>query len=78
MKQITKKNKVIKKKVATEKTKKHPLFGTSKLEEDFAKNFLDVLGVKYIYQFEAKSIKRWYDYFLPEHNLLIEVDGGYW
>jgi len=78
MKQITNRKKNIKKVATNKKTKNKPLFGTSKLEEDFAKNFLDVLGVKYIYQFEAKSIKRWYDYFLPEHNLLIEVDGGYW
>lgn len=78
MKQVAKKNKLDKKKVATKKQRKHPLFGTSKLEKDFAKNFLEKLGVKYIWQFEAKDIKRWYDFYLPEHNLLIEVDGGYW
>ena len=53
-------------------------FGTSKLELNFAKNFLDKLGVKYIWQFEAADIKRFYDYYLPEHNLIIEVDGGYY
>ena len=78
MKQVTRKNRIIKKKVATKKQRKHPLFGTSKLEEDFARYFLNVLGIKYIYQFEAKSIGRWFDFFLPEHNLLIEIDGGYW
>lgn len=53
-------------------------YGTSKLEEDFAKLFLDKLNVKYIYQFEAKDIKRFYDFYLPESNLLIEIDGDYY
>lgn len=74
----TKKNKVVKKKVAAKKQRKHPLFGTSKLEEDFASEFLDKLCVEYLYQFEAKDIKRWFDFYLPKHNLLIEIDGGYW
>lgn len=81
MKQVSnrkKGNKAQTKKVAAKKTKKKPLFGTSKLEEDFAKDFLDKLNVKYIYQFEAKSIGRWYDFYLQEHNLLIEIDGSYY
>jgi len=77
MKQVTKKNKVIKKKVAAKKQRKHPLFGTSKLEEDFARDFLDKLEVKYIYQMEAADIGRWFDFYLPEHNLIIEIDGSY-
>lgn len=88
MKQVTRKkiqnksqNKS-KKEIVTKKTAKnkkhHPQYGTSKLEEDFAKEFLDKLGVKYIYQFEAKDIKRYFDFFLNEKNLLIEVDGDYW
>jgi very-short-patch-repair endonuclease len=55
----------------------HPKFGTSKLEQDFAEQFLDTLGVDYIWQFEAKDIGRFYDFYLPKHNLLIEVDGSY-
>jgi very-short-patch-repair endonuclease len=92
MKQVIKKSKtsIIKnksKKRATPKAKtargavRHPhhqKYGTSKLEEDFAKNFLDKLGVKYVYQFEAKDIGRFYDFYLPSHNLIIEVDGGYY
>ena len=35
------------KRVAAKKTRNKPLFGTSKLEEDFARDFLDKLGVKY-------------------------------
>ena len=55
----------------------HPKFGTSKLEQDFAEQFLDKLGVEYIWQFEAKDIGRFYDFYLPKHNLIIECDGGY-
>lgn len=58
--------------------KKTVKIGTSKLEEKFAKNFLDVIGVKYVYQFEAKDIGRFYDFYLPEENLLIEIDGDYY
>ena len=78
-KRLTSKNKIVKKKktVAAKKQRKHPLYGTSKLEEDFARDFLDKLGVKYSYQFEAKDIGRFYDFYLPQHNLIIEIDGGY-
>ena len=59
--------------------RRHALpYGTSKLEVRFAKNFLDRLGVRYVYQFEAKSIKRFYDFFIPDCNILIEVDGDYY
>ena len=56
----------------------HPKFGTSKLEQDFAKNFLDKMKVEYVWQFEARDIKRSYDFYLPNSNILIEVDGDYW
>ena len=79
-----KKNKIVKNKVAAKKQRKHPLFGTSKLEEDFARDFLDKLGVKYIYQFEAKDIGRFYDFAIILNNemttgnmILVEIDGGY-
>lgn len=88
MKQITRKNKIVKKKVVTKKQRKHPLFGTSKLEEDFAINFLDKLGVKYQYQYEAKDIGRFYDFCIfingVENDLsignilLLEIDGSYY
>lgn len=65
-------------KVGKVKKKVHPQFGTSKLEQNFAVNFLDKLGVKYEWQYEAKDIKRFYDYYLPEHRILIEIDGGYY
>ena len=66
-------------------TKKAVRIGTSKLEEDFARDFLDKLGVKYIYQFEAKDIGRFYDFAVLLNDemttgsiLLIEIDGGYY
>lgn len=60
--------------------KPHPKYGTSKLEERFAKNYLDKLGVEYERQFEAKDIKRFYDFAIRTplgHIILIEVDGDY-
>ena len=46
MKQVNNRNKIIKNKVAAKKTRKKPLFGTSKLEEKFAKDFLEKLDTK--------------------------------
>ena len=50
-----------------------------------AKEFLEKLGVKYIYQFEAKDIGRYYDFAIILNNemttgnmLLIEIDGSYY
>lgn len=42
--------------------KKKQEYGTSQLERDFARDFLDRLGLKYMYQFEAQDIKRYYDF----------------
>ena len=56
----------------------HPKYGSSKLESRFAKEFLDKLGVKYERQYYAESIKRYYDFYLPESRMLIEVDGDYY
>lgn len=65
----------IRKNITTVKSKKkHPCakknnkrkckYGTSKLEQDFAKDFLDKMGLVYIYQYESKDIKRFYDFCL--------------
>lgn len=54
-------------------------YGTSKLERDFAKNFLDKLGLVYIYQYEAKAIKRFYDFAVTcvtEKDYIMEVKDG--
>ena len=34
--------------------------------------------MKYVRQFEAKDIGRFYDFFIPEANCLIEVDGDFY
>lgn len=37
-------------------------YGISKLESYFAKEYLDKMGLKYIYEYEAKDIGRFYDF----------------
>lgn len=73
-KQISKKSSIKKGK------RKHPKYGTSKLEDRFAKDFLDKLGYRYERQFEAKEIGRFYDFIITADNgmnVLLEVDGDY-
>ena len=48
------------------------------LEKKFAKDFLDKLGVKYEEQFYAESIKRYYDFYLPDYQVIIEIDGDFY
>ena len=58
-----------------------PKYGTSKLEDKFASEFLDKLGLSYERQYEAKDIRRFYDFAIRQSNgaiVLIEVDGDYW
>ena len=72
----------------TPKKRNHPKYGTSKLEDDFAHDFLDKLKVKYTRQFEAKDIGRFYDFAIECTNgkgvnggsgiLLVEIDGSYY
>lgn len=54
-------------------------YGTSKLELDFARDFLDKLKLTYIYQYEAKDIKRFYDFAVTCHDdteyIMEEKDG---
>jgi len=50
---------------------------TSKLEKTFA-NILDLLDIKYQQFFYAKDIKAFYDFYLPDYNIIIEVDGDFW
>ena len=68
---------IIKKNIVRSK-KPHPKYGTSKLEKKFAKEFLEKLGVKYEEQFEAKDIKRFYDFYLPDYRVLLEIDGDFY
>lgn len=62
----------------TPKERKHPEYGTSNLELKFEKEFLKKLGVKYVKQFKAESIGRYYDFYLTDCNVIIEINGGYW
>ena len=62
----------------TPKERKHPEYGTSKLETKFANDFLKKLGVKFQTQFKAESIGRYYDFYIPSANLLIEIDGDFY
>ena len=73
-----KKEKSVKRIVKQPNKRKHKEYGTSKLEERFAKEFLDKLGVEYQYQFKAESIGRYYDFYCPKENCIIEVDGDYY
>jgi len=50
---------------------------TSKLEKTFA-NILDLLNIKYQQFFYAKDIKAFYDFYLPDYNIIVEVDGDFW
>lgn len=81
MKQPTKKDKTNNRHQTSKKCGKPKKIGTSKLEEKFAKDFLDKLGLKYIYQFKAENIGRYYDFMVYTKNggnILIEIDGDYW
>lgn len=78
-KKRTKKKTVVKKlSEAVRKKRAHPKYGTSKLEDYFAENFLDVIGVRYVRQYEAKDIGRFYDFYCEDANVIIEVDGDYY
>jgi len=81
------KNKKVKKVIAkkikkfyTPRVKKQE-YGTSKLEERFAKEFLDKLGIKYEYQYKAEDIGRYYDFKLITDNggiIIVEIDGDFY
>lgn len=52
----------------------------SKLEAYFAKNFLDKFGVRYVYEWEAKDIKRFYDFAIvaisEDSDIVVEEKNG--
>ena len=62
-----------KKKVPSAKRVFHPKarYGMSKLEVYFAKNFLDKFNVKYVYEYEASDIGRFYDF-----AIVVVVEGS--
>lgn len=51
--------------------------GVSNLEVLFEEMFLKKLKVKYVYQWQAPT-GRFYDFYLPEDNILIECDGTFY
>ena len=63
-----------------EKMKGNQEYGTSKLEERFAHDFLDKLNVNYVYQYKAITIGRYFDFRIcPElRGPIIEVDGDFY
>ena len=78
-KEIKKVHKIKKvKKTVSQGKKKHKEYGTSKLEEKFAKEFLEKLGINYVYQYKAESIGRFFDFYVPSCNTILEINGGYW
>lgn len=51
------------------------------LPELLFKNMLEANNISYVYQKSIiwkKGWKKWYDFYLPDSNLLIEIDGTYW
>lgn len=63
-----------------ERMKGNQEYGTSKLEERFAHDFLDKLQVNYVYQYKAITIGRYFDFRIcPElRGPIIEVDGDFY
>ena len=79
---VTKRTVTRKKKIGSgsKKRNQNQQYGTSKLETYFATEFLDKLGIDYIYEYEAKPIKRFYDFaivrLVPKTpRLLVEENG---
>lgn len=73
--------KPVKKKTTPRVKKPNHKHGISKLEDRFAKDFLDAAGYKYIRQYEAKDIKRFYDFMIVSENgmgILLELDGDFY
>lgn len=49
----------------------------TKPERDF-KQWLEENNIKYIEQYRRVGNAHPYDFFLPEYNLIVEIDGHYW
>lgn len=54
---------------------KKKIIKTSKVERNFGR-VLRKYGIKYKTQYQLST--KFYDYYLPDYNLLIEIDGNYW
>lgn len=51
---------------------------SSKLELNFIENFIKPYTDNYIQQLYLKDIKQFCDIFIPDKNLIIEINGTYW
>lgn len=49
----------------------------SQLEIDFSL-FLEEIDIQYQHSFYIKSAHKIFDYYLPDYNILIEIDGDFW
>lgn len=63
--------------VIMKKRKNEKNLDGSGLETYFKLNFLEKLGVEYVQQFHAEQIGRFYDFYLPKQNIIIECDGSF-
>lgn len=64
---------------AMAKSLKHAGYRTSKLETKI-ENVLKENNISYTHQFILKNFKKrkFYDFYLPEYNIIIEINGDYW
>lgn len=46
--------------------------------EQFFEGILASLEINYTHSYYIESINKIYDFYLPDHNILIEVDGDFW
>lgn len=49
----------------------------SKTEEEFVK-MIDIFDIKYNRQYYVRDIKGYFDFYIKDKNILIEVDGDFW
>lgn len=51
---------------------------TSNLEEYFKSCYLILTKFKFVRNYYAKEINRFYDFYIPSLNIIIETDGDFW
>ena len=57
------------------KNKNDYKYGTSKLERDFARDFLDANGINYVYQYEVKEMGgRFFDFAITADKRIFEKE----
>lgn len=57
-----------------ETRKNHKTFNSSKIEQDF-KKYLENKNIKYIHQYKSKLYPYYCDFYLPDYDLYIEIQG---